>query len=90
MKLFTNCEKIPIFVWKNKYINDLDMVNEHFYEGDGDIIYRGGICFKIDTEYNPRNCRTTTFKKEFGDYDNSFDYPTNQTATNKQQNDYCN
>jgi len=24
------------------------MVDKHFYEGNGDIIYRGGICFKID------------------------------------------
>lgn len=24
------------------------MVDKHFYEGNGDIIYRGGICFKMD------------------------------------------
>ena len=26
------------------------VVNEHFYESDGDIIYKGGICYKIDGE----------------------------------------
>ena len=33
---------------KEKYNNELIMVDWHFYEGNGDIIYKGDFCYKKD------------------------------------------
>ena len=33
---------------KEKYNNELIMVDWHFYEGNGDIIYKGDFCYKMD------------------------------------------